>query len=751
MLYCTLFLFLRDEMQTPSLVYKNLALALFFAVLFPIALHAQEVDHWETIIETGQSVKYLVPSSPVPSEWVNTGFDDTGWTDGIAGIGYGDEDDSTDVGACISVYWRCRFTVSDPGVIEKLILDMDFDDSFVAYLNGEELARVNLGAANSATTYDQLSDGLSEARLHDGLQPFRFVLDETITDLLTAGENIFCVEVHNQSSGSSDLSSNAFLHAGINTSSTYFSSVPDWFYAPASYDSYLPIMTINTNGQTIPNDPRIVADMGIIHHGNDEENSTDDPPNVYDGKISIEIRGSSSQSFDKKSYSIELQTDTGTNNNVYILGFPRENDFVLNGPYSDKTLIRNVISYKVFEEMGRWAPRTRFIELYINDDYRGIYVLTEKVKVDRWRVNVNQLDAEDISPEQISGGYILQIDRTNSLASNEYWTSPVTPPYSQYPRNTFEYYDPKIDELTSAQASYVRNYVNDMDAVLASNNYKDPVSGYRPLLDVSSFVDYLILHEFNKDVDAYRLSTFFYKADISRGGKLHAGPPWDYNLTFGNMYYGGDTKETYNWMYPYDAGRYWWPHLMKDPFFEDRVFCRWDGLKKTILNEEWMTALIDSCVNVMGASVDRNFERWPVLGVYVWPNDFIGLTYESEVYFLKNWISERLEWLDNQWSGQCQGTGLEEELILALDAIRISPNPSKLIYTTIHLPNEDPGEYLIALYDMNGRTVHTKPYTLGQSTSEIMLDDLSYLETGIYLLRITGPGNMFYTGKLVKN
>jgi len=264
------------------------------------------------------------------------------------------------------------------------MLDMDFDDGFVAYLNGTELARYNMGPEGSATGWDQLADSLHEADLYQGLSPLRFTLDEATKELLQAGSNIFALEVHNESATSSDLSSNPYLHAGVTNSGSFYHATPEWFYPPYLNDStWLPLLVIDTEGQQIPNEPRITATMKLVDMGTGNYNHTGDPGNVYDGQISIEKRGESSQWFSPKdSYSLETQTDSGTNNNVSLLGLPEENDWVLYAPYSDKSLIRNVLSYRLYEEMGNYAPRTRFVEVVLNNNYRGIYILTEKIKRD---------------------------------------------------------------------------------------------------------------------------------------------------------------------------------------------------------------------------------------------------------------------------------------------------------------------------------------------------------------------------------
>lgn len=718
-----------------------------------LGLSGQSVDHWESIIKTGNYVKYFVPDSELSSDWNTLEYNDSHWTIAVSGVGYGDGDDSTEIEPCISLYLRYAFSISDIAVIEALVLDMDYDDAFVAYLNGNEIARANVGVPFIPPAFDQPADDFHEATLFEGELPERFNIKALVLGTLSAGENILCIEVHNENIGSSDLSSNAFLHAGINVDSEYFQAVADWFEGnePSVFSGTLPVVSIHTSGQIIQNSKRIVADMGIIDNGEGRMNHPFDPFNNYDGKISIEIRGASSQLFPKKSFTIETQTDSGTNNNVALLGMPRENDWVLYAPYSDKSLLRNVISYKVYEKMGHWAPRTRYIDLYINEDYRGIYVLTEKIKQDKNRVDIAKLTVEDVSDTDISGGYILQIDRVDNLLFNEFWTSPVYSPIAGFPQNTFEYSDPDFDELSPSQSSYIRSWINDLDALLASNGYQDKNSGYRAYLDIESFVDYLIFHEFVKDVDAYRLSTFFYKASDLNGGKLHAGPPWDYNLTFGNMDYGGDIHQTYNWMYPKTAGRYWWPRLLNDPWFENEVYCRWDILKQDLYNEDHMHHLMDSSIQVMDLSIGPNFERWPVLGEWVWPNYFVAETYEEEIAFVQDWISDRLQWMDQEWGGQCLSTGDEQRVLEAVSSMILTPNPSDLSHSRLRFSAPVSGSYMLTLFDMNGRQIYQNVYTAAAGSKDIDLDDLSYMSSGVYLLRVSGPDSFNEFLKLIKN
>ena len=174
--------------------------------------------------------------------------------------------------------------------------------------------------------------------------------------------------------------------------------------------SNLPIVIINTGGKIIVDEERITAHMGIIDNEEDQLNNLNDPLNGYDGQIAIELRGSATMGYPKKSYRFETQDADGENNNVSLLGMPKENDWILYGPYDDQSLIRNVLAYGLSNDMGRYASRTRFCELVIDEDYRGLYILLEKTKRDKNRVNIKKMDANDSAGDSLTGGYIIKID-----------------------------------------------------------------------------------------------------------------------------------------------------------------------------------------------------------------------------------------------------------------------------------------------------------------------------------------------------
>ena len=300
-------------------------------------------------------------------------------------------------------------------------------------------------------------------------------------------------------------------------------------YCQIFTDSNLPIVIINTNGIEIPDSPRIFGDMKIIFRGNGLRNyiadqNTEEYLN-YNGRINIEVRGSSSQTLPKKQYGFStLLNDNVTEKNVSLLGLPADNDWILNGLGFEPSLIRDYLCYNLSRMIGEYASRTVYCEVILNGSYNGLYVLEEKIKQGSERVNIAKMTTADNSYPKVTGGYIVKADKTGG--------DPVAWTVSSYIGTndvTFIYDFPKPEEITAPQSYYIKSLFETLRSTTAAGN-ASLENGFPSIIDIPSFVDFMIINELGSNADAYQYSTFFHK---DRNGKLRAGPIWDLNLTFG--------------------------------------------------------------------------------------------------------------------------------------------------------------------------------------------------------------------------
>lgn len=421
-----------------------------------------------------------------------------------------------------------------------------------------------------------------------------------------------------------------------------------------SPEDKLPMFSINTGANTIVDEPKVVATMTIIENGTES----------YGGNIGIEFRGASSQSFPKKSYGLETRDEANEDLDVSLLGFPEEEDWILYGPYSDKSLMRNVLIYDLAREMEHYASRTRFVELTINESYQGIYVFMEKLKRDDGRIDISNLKEDEISGEDLTGGYILKIDKTagTNLGDGYNELNSFTSAYGPTNASTgqqinFLYEEPDAEDIAAEQKTYISDYVGQFEDALASEDFSDPEIGYAAYIDTESFIDFFLLNELSNNVDGYRLSTYMYK---DKNEKLKMGPIWDFNLAFGNADYCGG-GETNVWGYKFNERcptdfwlvPFWWDRLLQDPAFVQQLKARWSDLRGSVFSESALLSKIDAYSETLekAGAVQPNFDQWPVLGTYLWPNNFVGNTYGEETNYLKGWVSERAVWLDGAIEG----------------------------------------------------------------------------------------------------
>ena len=424
-------------------------------------------------------------------------------------------------------------------------------------------------------------------------------------------------------------------------------------------DSNLPIIIINTeNGAEIPDEPKILGTMKIIQRPDGARNFLTDANNDdflnYSGTIGIETRGSSSQALPKKPYGIDTLEDDGIEDKgVKLLGMPKEDDWILNSFAFDDSMMRDYISYEMSREMGQYAANLKYCEVVLNGDYIGLYALSEKIKRDGDRVNIAKLSDDENSFPEISGGYLMQTDRVSDENPAAWYSNGAV----------YIHEKPNSDDITSQQSSYIESVFRSLDN---NANNANITSGYPSIIDIPSFVDYMLMAEIASNADAYALSTYYHK---DRGGKLRAGPVWDYNLTYGNDlfdFFGTpyDRSQTYVWQFNYsNTGSYFWGDLFNNSTFKCYLAKRFDELTEEgqPLSFNYLSNLIDNTAELISEATERENERWETI------DDFSG-----EIANMKVWIQERITWMRNNLGAFSNCNSIETP---SLVISKISYNP----------------------------------------------------------------------------
>lgn len=428
-----------------------------------------------------------------------------------------------------------------------------------------------------------------------------------------------------------------------------------------------------------------------------------------------------------------------------MLGLPIENDWILYAPYSDKSLIRNVITFEFERRMGNYASKTVFCELFVNGDYRGIYVLMENIKRDNDRVDIAKITPNDVTGDDITGGYILKVDWDDEDNPDQGWTSEPAPRPIGEKLIYFQFHDPGPDELLNVQKQYMIDFIYEFESTLNQTNF-DSVSAYRKYINIISFVEH-IFSEITKNVDAYHYSTYMYKDKDSKDGRLTMGPIWDYNLGYGNVDYWENAQFAPGWMFTDDFRMYWFRRLISDPYFSSQYMCRWEKLRTDLFSNQNVINLIDSIVIPINEAQQRNFDRWPILGQYVWPNQFVGNTYAEEIDFLKNWIIDRLEWMDVNSNWTCI------TLITALNVdtrneIIIYPNPSIGIFNIL-IQGSANYKSIIKVYNSVGKEIFNDQFN-GSTYRWYATQNGSGIPNGIYIINIINEKGESYSKRVIK-
>ena len=408
-------------------------------------------------------------------------------------------------------------------------------------------------------------------------------------------------------------------------------------------DSNLPIVVIETDGgANIPDEPKVPGSMKIVWHQDGSRNYMSDIDNPeylnYDGRIGIERRGSSSQNFNKKPYAFETREDDNvTNNNVSLLGMPEENDWILNSLAYDQTGMRDVLAYELSNRLGQYASRSVYCEVVINGDYKGLYAMMEKIKPDKERVNIEKMDETCNNYPEVTGGYITKADKTTG-------GDPVAWTMQGYGgggwggwgiSTDFIHHYTKPSDITNAQNNYIHGVFTNLASVANQHN-TSTASGIPSVIDIPSFVDFMMIAEFSSNVDVYSLSTFFHK---DRMGKLRAGPVWDYNLAFGYDAFGNRSKyDVWQFNNTDNNGPKFWKDLFDTDLFRCYLAKRWFELTEPgqPLNYDFVCSRIDEIDAWIAEAVARDNQRWHQMNQHA-----------QYVNNMKTWIQQRVNWLNN--------------------------------------------------------------------------------------------------------
>lgn len=429
-------------------------------------------------------------------------------------------------------------------------------------------------------------------------------------------------------------------------------------YVARSLDatSDLPLLVMDAYGAGKPDREYVDVATLLMEPGSGEAALSAEP--TLATRAGFHLRGQSSSMFEKAPYRLEFWDEEDDDLDHELLGMPADSDWVLRGPFSDKTLVHDAFAYGLGRDLGLAAPRFAFVELYLNvedrpmtaDDYQGVYMVAETIKISEDRLDLTELADTDLAEPEVTGGYVFSFE----WQAAEEPTVPC-PGGGADCWSDLELREPS--ELEPEQRSWLSDHLYGLHQALRGPDPADPATGYPAYLDVDSFVDHVIVNELTREMDSYVRSTYFHK---DREGPIVAGPLWDYDLVLGTGGY-FDNLNTAGWQYqqPRPGGSDWYALLMNEPSFVERVAARWTELRQGTLSDAQLNARIDALTQPLAASAARNFERWPNLtdpfvGPFITPTE---PTWEGQVAYMRDWLERRAGWLDSSGWAPDAGRG----------------------------------------------------------------------------------------------
>lgn len=376
---------------------------------------------------------------------------------------------------------------------------------------------------------------------------------------------------------------------------------------------------------------RIFSTVKITDHENTNNHLKDQP--TLESEATIHIHGNSSRYFDKLSYKIRLICSNGKSNDQSVMGMAPHSEWVLHGPYLDKTLIRNYIWYNIGGEIMDYAPNVRFCELFINGGYEGLYVMTETVTAGK---NGSRLSLSVDKKDNTYSGYLLEMDRSTDADINNF--TKYTYRLSKTVGITIAY--PGAKNNTPEITSSITKDFSAFEKAIYSYDFDGSAFGYKRTIDVDSFVDYFIINELTGNYDAGSYSTYIYK---DTDGKYRMCI-WDFNNSCDNYHEQTIPTDDFRLI---NAPWYWM--LVKNEDFTKRIIERYRSLRRSVLSDEYLDKYIDDTIAYLGSAIDRNFQRWGYSfddDTLLKPAERNIRSFDEAVAQMKSFIKERTRFLD---------------------------------------------------------------------------------------------------------
>jgi hypothetical protein len=715
----------------------------FFAVFVLFIAGVQSAPLVVNLAPEGAEKHVLVPRENIDDSWKSSvTFEDSSWqvTSGVpGGIGFDSAsgyrqfislDISSEMGGRSTCYIRTIFNL-DANTLKELdymALLVRYDDGFIAYLNGERVASAN---APLNPGWRSAASATHEAQIMETFDISQYI------GLLQSGENVLAIQGMNITGSSPDFLIQTKLIARKNYKNNFVSE--------------LPILMVKTIGNaSLSKLSAIKAALGAINK-NGGGNKITDTPADFSGSISMQTENSL-YSYSKEAYHFIVQDAQGQPVDAALLGLPAGDEWDLSAPFCDKSLLRTAMMSVIARYMGQSASHSRLCHLFINDDYRGIYLLIERKNVHSGRIDIAAITPQDESGDAVTGGYVLRLDHQRQ---NLGFDSPFSSYSGANSPIHYEYEFPAADAITTTQQAYIRGLMTAFETAANTPANAD----YINRLNISAFVDYFLIDEIAKNVNGYRDMTLFFKDRDSRDGSLSIVPLLNFHQALGNAaFYGGE--DVSGWQIDYLLNEkevrsdtmltpFWWGRLIKDARFTQPLYKRWSDLRAGTLSETSIYAIADSLYRAVQSDQVLNFERWPILDKAIWPNDYISASYDEEFDTMLIWLMDRLDWMDEAMQAFYTDVRHEGEpqIISTASLMQNYPNPFNP-ETTISFCLPDARDVVLRVFDISGREIKVLLNSRKPAGEYHISWDATSQPSGVYFYQIQA-GNFTETKRML--